>query len=251
MKSGGSMIAFCLVLLSGYGCKPKADSSVTGNAGGTPRRGNCSNVNDWLASPVTCQKDKDQIIVTEVFTKVEDELFNSVFERAKKKGYQICLGAIRYFNDKDQTENGWKTGYGVWLNGFSGLGGCHTGTDYRNVYSGAKGNKVVTPFLTKGESTQGEYSTVTHNIFLPDKPTLQLGKLHFTRHKSEFHDNLYFTLCSQGFEKICELSISEGTLKIKLDGDAKAPCIERGTSYPDGEIIKGIKGRKCVDGKWR
>ncbi|MEY4065949.1 MAG: hypothetical protein RIR26_2157 [Pseudomonadota bacterium] len=251
MKFYGSVVTSCFLLLSAFGCKPKPESTVSGIAGEKPKKGNCSDVNDWIASPVTCQKDKNQVVVTKVFEHkgTGHDWYSTVIlnwaERAKRAGIHTCFGEIKHFSGGQ-----WRDGAGVWLNGQGGLGGCHPGTGYRNVTSGAKGTNVVTPIIQDDFSVRD--FRYKFDLVLPTMKSKKIGM--YNSNGCDMDDpclgriTAEVDLCTGEFEKVCDIAVSEGTLKIEVNGNAKAPCIERGTSYPHGAIIEG---RKCVDGKWR
>lgn len=223
MKFYVSVVTSCFLLLSAFACKPKPDSSVSGIAGEKPKKGNCSDVNDWIASPVTCQKDKNQVVVTKVFEhrgigdgNVREVILNWA-DRAKRVGIHTCFGEIRHFSGGQ-----WRSGAGVWLSGQGGLGGCHPGTGYRNVTSGAKGANVVSPVIQEDFAVKLE---ANYDLVFPTMTSKKIGKYvgWIGCDGCPGPSVSEVNLCTDEFEKVCEIGVSEGTLKIKLNGNAKAP----------------------------
>jgi hypothetical protein len=153
-----------------------------------PKKGNCNNPADWLHSPVTCQKDKNQVVVHEVY-KVDKELSDEL----GRGGFQICFGRVSAADSKGEFRHDL---YGVWLNHLYLR--CHVGVGY---IADGKGPNVV---------------TVLEN-------TMQLGLVLLSNSDisaasflgSRISDPELYELCTGGRDDQCDVGKIDNTLVIK------------------------------------
>ena len=169
--------------LSAVSCSPDAGSKEAAVLGAPPKKGNCNNPADWKNSPVTCQKDTNQVVVHEVY-KVRKELSDEL----GRGGFQICFGRVSAADSKGEFRHDL---YGVWLNHLNL--GCHAGVGYTAKGQGPNKVSVLDYDWRKGSRT------------LLSSQEKSVG---------DFYDDVLWSLCTDGADGNCDIAKKNNTLVI-------------------------------------
>jgi hypothetical protein len=176
--------------LSAVSCSPDAGSKEAAVLGAPPKKGNCNNPADWKNSPVTCQKDTNQVVVHEVY-KVRKELSDEL-GRARP-AIKVCFGKVSAWNtDTGKFDHDL---FGVWLD-HSLIGwGCRPGVGY--TAHGQGPNKVSVL----------DYDWRNGSLTLLSSQEKSVGSFNID-------DDVLWNLCTDGADGNCDIAKKNNTLVI-------------------------------------